>query len=55
MTLTPQEIRDIKVIVGLEEPTQWHKRELVRLRLKANNTSNRVINNNDELLDKAFK
>ena len=55
MTPSPQELRDIKMICNLEEPTQWHKRELVRLRLKCNGISVRPINENDELLDIAFE
>lgn len=55
MRPTPQELRDAEMICGLKEPTQYHKRELIRLRLKCDGHAARVINSNQSLLDKAFE
>ena len=52
--ITHIELNNAKMYAGLKTNTKFQKRELIRFFLKAHGHSVRVINNNDELLEKAF-
>ena len=57
MNLTNTEKADLRNYLSNDNPTQWEKREVIRLRLKAENHRNgsiRIINDDPEKFEKAF-